>query len=65
MRALGRSPEMETVFLEKYDGKYHGTDLLFKRMNPPVEAHMVAFLDKFLKPLNIEWQDRRSRLNRN
>lgn len=60
-----KKPEMETVFLEKYDGKYHGTDLLFKRMNPPVEAHMVAFLDKFLKPLNIEWQDRRSRLNRN
>ncbi len=60
-----KKPEVETVFLEKYDGKYRGTDLLFKRTNPPVEAHIITFLDKFLKDLKIEWQDRRSRLNRN
>lgn len=60
-----KKPETETVFLQKYDGKYRGTDLLFKRMNPPVEAHLVGFLDKFLKELDIDWRDRSSRLSRN
>lgn len=59
-----KKPETETVFLQKYDGKYRGTDLLFKRTNPSVEAHMVGFLDKFLKELNIDWRDRSSRLSR-
>lgn len=52
----------ETVFLEKYDGKFRGTDLLFKRLNPPVEVHLVNFLRKTVKDLNIDWRNRRSEL---
>lgn len=59
-----KKQEVETVFLQKYDGKFKGTDLLFKRLNPPVEAHLVGFLDKYLKPLNIDWRDRRSGLTK-
>lgn len=57
-----KKQEAETVFLQKYEGKFKGTDLLFKRLNPPVEVHLVGLLDKFLKPLNIDWRDRRSEL---
>jgi hypothetical protein len=60
-----KKQEVETVFLQKYDGKYRGTDLLYKRLNPPVESHMASFLDKFLKQLNIDWRDRQSSLFKN
>lgn len=59
-----KKQDTETVFLQKYDGKFRGTDLLYKPMNPPVEAHMVNFLEKSLKSLPGSWRDRRSRLNR-
>ncbi len=59
------SPELEKpyVYLMDYDVKLRGTDLL-NRPDGKVELNMLNFLEQQLKPLNIEWRDRRSREDR-
>lgn len=52
----------DDVYKEEYDGKYRGTDLIGKKLK--VESNILVFLDKHLKKLPGEWQDRRSRLER-
>jgi len=56
-------PEQQYVYLVEYDGKLRGTDLL-NRGDQKVETNMLNFLDKHVKPLPIEWRDRRSLLER-
>lgn len=57
------SPKMEDpqyLFLQEYDTKFRGTDLLNKGVG--VEPQMYKFLDEFVKKLPIEWRDRKSPL---
>ncbi len=56
-------PEQQYVYLVEYDGKLRGTDLL-NRKDQKLETNMINFLEKHVKPLPIEWRDRRSRLER-
>lgn len=58
-----RKEGYEHIYLEQYQGKGRGTDLLAAPLRTPV--HISNFLDQHLKKLEIDWQDRRSRLERN
>jgi pimeloyl-ACP methyl ester carboxylesterase len=57
------SPRQEAtpyLFLEEYDTKLRGTDLLNKNLK--VEAHMFKFLDEYVKKAPGEWRTRKSPL---
>lgn len=57
------SPKVEEtpyLFLQEYDTKFRGTDLLNKGVG--VEPQMYKFLDEFVKKSTSEWRDRKSPL---
>jgi pimeloyl-ACP methyl ester carboxylesterase len=56
-------PEKQFVYLLTYDGKLRGTDLLGQQ-NQKVETNMLNFLQKHVANFPVDWQDRRSRLER-
>ncbi len=56
-------PEKQVVYLLTYDGQLRGTDLLGQQ-NQKVETNMLNFLQKHVAKFPVEWQDRRSRLER-
>jgi pimeloyl-ACP methyl ester carboxylesterase len=49
------------LFLEEYDTKFRGTDLLNKGLK--VEGHMFKFLDEYVKKAPGEWRTRKSPLS--
>lgn len=58
------SPKQEAtqfLFLEEYDTKFRGTDLLNKGLK--VEGHMFKFMDEYVKKAPGEWRTRKSPLN--
>lgn len=56
-------PEKQVVYLLTYDGQLRGTDLLGQQ-NQKVETNILNFLQKHVAKFPVEWQDRRSRLER-
>ncbi|MDA0833383.1 MAG: hypothetical protein O2955_17200 [Planctomycetota bacterium] len=58
----GNSRNKGRTYLETYQFKLRGTDLLGK--NLLVEDHVVAFFNKHLGELEIDWVDRRPRYDR-
>lgn len=50
----------EFMYLEQYDSKLRGTDLLGKGLK--TEQHLANFLMKHVKDARSEWRDRKSRL---
>ncbi len=50
----------EQMYLEQYDTKLRGTDLIGKGLK--VEQHLFNFLIKHVKELRSEWRDRKSKL---
>jgi pimeloyl-ACP methyl ester carboxylesterase len=48
------------VFVETYDTKYRGTDLLGKNLK--LESHIGKFLDDHVKKLDIPWRSRKSNI---
>lgn len=52
----------EYVYLEKYDAKLSGTDLLGKNLK--LESHLFNFLNKHVKDVKSEWRDRQSKLDK-
>lgn len=50
----------EQMYLEQYDSKLRGTDLLGKGLK--VEQHLYTFLLKHVKDHKSEWRDRKSKL---
>lgn len=59
-KLLTISENKPRVFLQGYKTKLRGTDMLGSRLR--VEAHILGFLRKFLKELEGEWTNRKSRL---
>lgn len=55
-----KKDEYPNVFLEQYDVKLRGTDLLGKNLK--LEEHMFNFLVEGLKKPKSEWRDRKSKL---
>lgn len=49
-------------FYQAYPVKLRGTQLLGKNLR--TEDHILGFLDKYLNKLEVEWRDRRSKLER-
>ena len=58
----GLSINKDRMYLQQYPYKLRGTDLLGKNLR--VEDHIQVFLDKHLKELDINWQNRIPRYNR-
>lgn len=58
----GNSRNKDRTYLETYQFKLRGTDLLGK--NLLVEDHILAFFAKHLQELDIDWVDRRPRYDR-
>lgn len=52
----------DKIYSESFPGKYKGTDLIGRL--PKAEPLTVGLLKKHVQDLKIEWQDRRSRLER-
>jgi hypothetical protein len=50
----------EFMYLDQFDSKFRGTDLLGKGMK--VEEHLINFLVKHVKDIRSEWRDRKSKL---
>lgn len=50
----------EQMFLEQYDSKLRGTDLLGKGLK--TEVHLYNFLIKYVKDVKSDWRDRKSKL---
>jgi len=57
-----RKEGFEQIYFEEYPGKAQGTDLMAPQQR--TSLHIFNFLETHLKKLNIEWVDRRSRLDR-
>ena len=55
-----KEEDLKRVYLEQYDTKFRGTDLIGKGFK--VEQHMFNFLVKHVKEHKSEWRDRRSKL---
>ena len=55
-----KEESLRYVYLEQYDTKFRGTDLIGKGFK--VEQHMYNFLVKHLKEHKSEWRDRQSKL---
>jgi pimeloyl-ACP methyl ester carboxylesterase len=54
-------PENEKrMYKQEFPSKLHGTDLLGKGLT--IENIIVGFLNKHIKPLDIPWRDRKSKL---
>jgi pimeloyl-ACP methyl ester carboxylesterase len=52
--------DSQYLFLEEYDTKFRGTDMLLKGLK--VEQHMYRFLDEKVKKFEVEWRTRKSPL---
>lgn len=52
------------IFLEKYDVKLSGTDMLGKTPQLKLEQHIGTFLTNHLKNYKSEWRDRESKENK-
>ncbi|MBI1345496.1 alpha/beta fold hydrolase [bacterium] len=55
-----KTEEMPYLFLQQYDTKFRGAELLNKGVG--VEPQMYKFLDEFVKKSTSEWRDRKSPL---
>lgn len=58
----GNPKNKDRVLLKDYEVKFRGTDLTAKSIL--VEVPILQFLDQNLLKLDVEWRDRRSRINR-
>ena len=58
----GNSRNKDRTYLETYQVNRRGTDLL--GLNLLAEDHILAFFDKHLNQLNLDWVDRRPRYDR-
>jgi hypothetical protein len=58
----GYPKNKDRVLIKDYEVKFRGTDLTAKSIL--VEVPILQFLDQHLMKLDVEWRDRRSRLQR-